>query len=273
MITDEKAVETEVITPSEVEAEGEQTASPAGEKETVVTQPEVVEEDYKEKTKQRIEELLAQRRQAAEEKQAAIKRAEAAEARIKELENPLKKPERFDFEDEDKYLEALTEWTIESRERKQKAEEFKRMSEISEAEQKAALEAKHTQFLAKVEEAAKEIPDIKTALENVYLDADKVMLEVIYDSPISAELAYYLAKNEKVARSIASLSPLGIAREMGKIEVQIAADKTRKLTTNAPPPITPVGGKGTAVTDDSSLSAADWIRKRNAEEVAQRQRR
>ena len=270
MITDEKAAETEVITPSSEVIDGGQAASPA--EGTVVTPPVEGEDDYKEKTKQRIDELLTQRKQTAEEKQTAIKRAELAEARIKELENPLQKPDRYAFEGEEQYLEALTNWTIESRERKQKAEEFKRMTENSEAEQKAAFESKHTQFLANVEEAVKVIPDIKKALENVYLDADKVMLEVIYDSPIGAELAYYLAKNKPKAREIANLSPLRIAREMGKLELQIAADKTRKLNSNAPPPITPVGGKGTAITDDSNLSAADWIKRRNAEEVAARRR-
>ena len=269
MITDEKTVEPEVITPSATE--GEQAASPA--EETVVTPTVEGEDNYKEKTKQRIEELLTQRKQTTEEKQAAIRRAELAEAHIKELENPLQKPDKYSFEDEDKYFEALTDWTIETRERKQKAEDFKRMRENEEAEQRASLETKHTQFLANVEKAVKDIPDIKKALENVYLDADKTMLEVIYDSPMGAELAYYLSKNEKIAREIAVLSPLGIAREMGKLELQIAADKTRKLNSNAPPPITPVGGKGTAVTDDSNLSAKDWIETRNAEEVAQRQRR
>lgn len=271
MITDEKEVKSEVITPAvEVVKSGEQAASPA--EETVVT-PSVEGEDYKEKTKQRIDELLTQRKETTEEKKAAIRRAELAEARIKELENPLIKPDRYEFEDEEKYLEALTEWTFEKKALKQNAEEFKRMSESSEADRKAAIEAKHTQFLANVEKAVKDIPDIKKALENVYLDADKVMLEVIYDSPMGAELAYYLSKNEKVARGIANLSPLKIASEMGKLELQIAADKTRKLNSNAPPPITPVGGKGTAVTDDSSLSTKDWVERRNAEEVAQRQRR
>jgi len=271
MITDEM-VETEIITPSTVE--GEQAASPA-EGETVATdvRVELTPDQIKAETAKRIEKLLTDRKAATDRELAATKKTQELEARVKELENPLKKPDRFEFDDEDKYIEALTNWTIEKREREQRSEELKRMNENSEAEQKTTFETNNARFLEQVEEASKTIPDIKKALENVYLDADKVMLQVIHESPLGAELAYYLAKNEKVARSIAGLSPLGMAREMGKIESQIAADKTRKINSNAPPPINPVTGKGGGNVDYSNETTAQYIKRMNEEEVLAQRRR
>jgi hypothetical protein len=272
MITDENAV-VEVINPPVVE--GEQAASPAEGEVSVATDAAVVEftpDQIKAETAKRFEKLLTDRKAATEREHAATKRASELEARVKELENPIKKPDRFEFDDEDKYIEALTNWTIEARERAQRSESIKSMNEAKAAEDKAVYESNQARFLEKVEEASKAIPDIKKALENVYLDTDNVMLQVIHESPLGAEIAYYLAKNEKTARDIAILNPLGIARELGKLEIQIAADKTRKLNTNAPTPITPVGGKGGGAVDYSNETTAQYVKRVNEEEVAARRR-
>lgn len=266
MNTDE-VVESEVITP---EVNGEQTASPAEGTVATDVKVELTPDQIKAETAKRMDELLMQRKQATEEKQAAIKRAKELEARVNELENPVKKPDRLEYDSEEAYLEALVDYKAETRERVKRSETLKRESENFEVEQKATIATNHAKFLEKVAEAEKTIPDIKKALEDVYLDKDQVMLQVIHESPMGAELAYYLAKNEKTARDIALLSPLGIARELGKLELQIAADNKRKINSNAPQPITPVGSKGTAVKDYSTETAKQYAERVNAEELAKR---
>jgi len=94
-----------------------------------------------------------------------------------------------------------------------------------------------------------------------------VMAETIQSSDIGPELAYYLGSNPKDAERIARMTPLGQAKEIGKIEAKLAAEPPVKRTTSAPTPISPVtarasGSPALDTTDPrsiKSMTASQWI--------------
>jgi hypothetical protein len=100
------------------------------------------------------------------------------------------------------------------------------------------------------------------------------MAETIQSSEIGPELAYYLGSNPKDAERIARMTPLGQAKEIGKIEAKLAAEPPVKRTTSAPTPISPVTARATGspaldTTDPrsiKSMTASQWI---EAERVRQ----
>ena len=93
------------------------------------------------------------------------------------------------------------------------------------------------------------------------------MAETIQSSDIGPELAYYLGSNPKDAERISRMTPLGQAKEIGKIEAKLAAEPPVKRTTSAPQPISPVTarsvGSSTHDTTDpratQTLTASQWI--------------
>lgn len=99
------------------------------------------------------------------------------------------------------------------------------------------------------------------------------MMEVIKESDIGPEVAYYLGKNVAESHRIFALSPLQQAKELGRIEASLSSGNTppARRTSSAPDPIKPVAGnRGTTlkvdVSDprsDKSMSDTDWINQRN----------
>ncbi len=129
----------------------------------------------------------------------------------------------------------------------------------------------HSQVLEsyqELEEAARDkYDDFEQVAYNPKLPITNVMAETIQSSDIGAELAYYLGSNPKDAERISRMTPLGQAKEIGKIEAKLAAEPPVKRTTSAPAPISPVtarnsGSPALDTTDPRSIktmTASQWI--------------
>jgi len=145
------------------------------------------------------------------------------------------------FESTEAYADALA---------LQKAEELL-------AKREAAKQ--HSQVLEsyqELEEAARDkYDDFEQVAYNPKLPITNVMAETIQSSDIGAELAYYLGSNPKDAERISRMTPLGQAKEIGKIEAKLAAEPPVKRTTSAPAPISPVTARnsGSPALDDSQI--------------------
>ena len=117
------------------------------------------------------------------------------------------------------------------------------------------------------EEARVKYDDFEQVAYNPKLPITNVMAETIQSSDIGAELAYYLGSNPKDAERISRMTPLGQAKEIGKIEAKLAAEPPVKRTTSAPAPISPVtarnsGSPALDTTDPRSIktmTASQWI--------------
>lgn len=165
-------------------------------------------------------------------------------------------PERQSFQDDEAYLRAHIEHLAE-----QKAAE-----KLAERQVRQEAERRSESFLAKADKAAERYPDFQAVVSNPSLPVNEAMAEFIAESDQGAEVAYFLGKNPGKAYEISQLSPVRAARELARIETDLAARPQARVS-RAPEPITPVGSKGRAST--SSLPSdeddiATWMRKEQA---------
>jgi hypothetical protein len=178
--------------------------------------------------------------QALKQQQPKTESALAQEKAPTEIEG---KPRADKFETHEEYVEALTDWKLEHRERE-------RETKSREAQVKLEYEKTAQSFQAKIAEFKESNDDF----DDVVSDVDDIPLpmtvqDAIRTSDVGPALMYELAKNRDDLERIVRLSPIAAAREIGKIEARISKEpetRSEKKSTKAPPPISPVGSKGTA---------------------------
>ena len=169
------------------------------------------------------------------------------------------------FESPEAYAEALA---------LQKAEELIARREAAK-QQSAVLES----YQEREEAARDKYDDFEQVAYNPKLPITNVMAETIQSSDIGPELAYYLGSNPKEADRISRMTPLGQAKEIGKIEAKLAAEPPVKRTTSAPAPISPVTARASGApahdtTDPRSIktmTASQWIEAERARQVKKMQ--
>jgi hypothetical protein len=157
------------------------------------------------------------------------------------------------FESPEAYAEALAY---------QRAEELIAKREAAK-QQSQVLESYHDLE----EEARTKYDDFEQVAYNLKLPITNVMAETIQSSDIGPELAYYLGSNPKEADRISRMTPLGQAKEIGKIEAKLVSAPPIKKTTSAPAPISLVTARSTGVsaydtTDPRStktMTDSQWI--------------
>ena len=222
----------------------------------------------------RIDELTRKVRENEREAAYWRSRAEAAAAPPKE---PPKKPTPDQFDDYGAFVEALTDF---------KAEE--KANAVVEAREKAATERKQqetrvTTWNERVIEARKTIPDYDAVMAASSVPVSDAVMDELRDSELGPQLAYHLDRNPDVAEKLNAMSPRQAAREIGRLEAkllstasaspepQVDAPQTpeppapKVKTTNAPPPVKPVGqGRSTAV-DLAKASMDDYVKTRTAQ--------
>jgi len=174
-------------------------------------------------------------------------------------------PEQFASNED--YVEALADQRAEQKiaEREQR----KQQTEI--------LDAYHD----KEEEIRAKYDDFEQVAYNPNLPITTVMAQSIQASDIGPEVAYHLGANPKEAERISRLSPILQAKEIGRIEAQLAANPPVKKTSNAPSPISPVSARTTGspsydTTDPrsiKSMSTSDWIEAERARQVKKQEAR
>lgn len=177
------------------------------------------------------------------------------------------KPDADNFETHAAYVEALTDWKIEQREKA--ALETKQKSDLetqykeklnSHYEREKSFSSKTPDYAETIKEFIELNPSVSTTLE-----------QLIVESDIGPEIMYALANDDETFKKINALTPIGIAREFGKLELKLSSKPSetkpepKKLTT-APKPIEPVGkstsGSISKSLDDPNISFAEYERKR-----------
>lgn len=200
-----------------------------------------------------------------------------AERRIQALEQELgqrpevqpastKAPTPDDFEDDfdgTKYIDALTDW------------------KVNQAMQGQATQTAETQKRAHQEEVFQDWDSRRQAMNikgvTAYEDYEEVALEshdfmtaqmvnIITDSEIGHDIAYYLGENHDEAEKIFKLHPQRQAVALTRLEVKLASKPAKKIS-KAPDPITTVGAKGaSSTTIDPKKDWVKWAKARNEEE-------
>ena len=161
-------------------------------------------------------------------------------------------PQREHFRDDEAYFRAQIEHLAERRAAEKLAERDRTMQErMSEA------------FLERAASAEERYPDFQVVVGNPNLPINTDMAEFIAESEHGPDVAYYLGKNPLQAAKIAAMSPVKAARELTRIETELAS-KPKAKASKAPEPINPVGSRGkasstTLPSDDDDIET--WMRK------------
>jgi len=165
-------------------------------------------------------------------------------------------PRRDDFRDD----EAFTQAQIDHLAEKRAAEKLAERERVQQQERVAES------FLEKAEKAQERYPDYQSVVGNPTLAINEGMVEFIAESDLGADVAYYLGKNPMKSAQIAQMSPIKAARELSRIEAEIAS-KPKANPSKAPEPISPVGTRGKASSsplpsDDDDIDT--WMKKEQA---------
>lgn len=199
--------------------------------------------------------LLEQQLNKAQEELTALRTANAPkEPELKEPNenDPQFKTEAGEF-DWKKYAKALAQYEAKTA---LKAESERQQQERAASDRKAAEDA----VKSRVEKARKAHPDFDKVMEGVKgQEGDTVpqfVLNYLFDSENSGEVAYHLAKNPSESVRISKLSPIRGIAELAKLEDSLIkpresasapADEGAIPTGGAPPPITPISGSASTV--------------------------
>jgi hypothetical protein len=221
--------------PALPDADAEQVASPTTTDEATESPPadDAGEEAKPKGVGKRIDELTrnwreAERREAA--LLAMLQERQAPKAAPEPVpQAPAKMPALADFEyDEGKYQAALVEFT--------RAEARREAENVLKAErERQAAEQRAKSWAEKEAEYAKAKPDYREKVTDPSLPISRPMAQVIQQSEIGPDVAYYLADNRELAAQIATLPVEAAALALGRIEGRLLAQ--REAAQAAPRPV------------------------------------
>lgn len=213
---------------------------------------------------------LAARKQSAQERingavrlQREAERArDRAEARARDLEAKLTKPDPEKFTDLSELNASQVDYTLGKRDAARLTDEAKAAAQEADVAARDAWQERVSVF----KETATDFEEVayKAPLSD-QTSADILRMD---DGP---QLAYYLGKNPAEARALNALSDRERAITLGRLSGKLATSPPRR-TTQAPPPITgAVTGKTAPTTKWSSMSAEQYAAAQ-AEEMKARRR-
>lgn len=226
----------------------------------------------------RINELTRERHEAEQRGRAEAEhwkqQAMATAKRLQELEQSAPKPKLEQYSDLEQYTEAAARHEAERLFREQmtlqQRANFDAQQQHLAAMQQQQAQQQYQQVLTqKLDAATKKFPDFLDVVTSEELPGlqGTPAFSAILESELGAEVMYYLGKNPGRAHQIVALSPIGQAREIGRIE---AALQSGKIVSSAPPPPSTVGsGKGGAARDPAKMSYDEFVAFRR-KQIAQR---
>lgn len=153
-------------------------------------------------------------------------------------------PDIKDFKTPNEWLKAHNKWS---------AAQEQRTTEQAETEQHAKeVWDAHNSRISEARAKYDDFDDVAKDFGNVEIPRDAAI--AIVEDENSADILYYLAKNEAEAKRLATLSPMKQIAEVGRISDKVKASaapapKTplrTKPQSQAPEPIKPVGGAATS---------------------------
>jgi len=275
--------ENELETP-EAEAEGQVEGE---DQESEAESPSADEENVEEKTdplEKRIGKVTANWREAERELEQQRQEASAARKALEEANKELEElrknitPKTFaDFDyDETKYQQYLTE---QARSQARVEARIEAAKEISEAREKQLHETRYRNHLDLAQDFAKSTPDYFQVVSNpansFFTDAVR---DVVFESEIGPQIAYYLAKNPNEGHKIAQANPIMQGRLLGQLEYKLSQSvkATGKKSSDAPAPgsqkvkgVEPGFKVNPADPASDKMSDKEWLKRRNAQVAKQ----
>jgi hypothetical protein len=261
----------------ELEVQAEEPAEPAElAEETAAAEPEELPEEGQEdesrpkgKTPKWAEKRFAELTRQREEERRRAERLESMLHEVYTKQQPAPQaappaeqpPKQEDFADYDEFLRAAARYEVRQELQAERAQEEAKRKQH---EAQTYHQQQQARIVTTIQKAQAAHDDFNVVVTDS-LPVSEIMLNALAESDHGPDILYYLGKNPQESARIAGLSPFGQVRELGRIEAKIATPKPIS-TTNAPAPIKPVGSRGPVVTDwvnDETISASEWIKRRN----------
>ncbi len=145
----------------------------------------------------------------------------------------------------------------------------KRSREIAESEKAATV---HTQFVNRMRAAAVDDPSVMDMMDDPSffphnIPAAGPIVALIKESELAPDILRHLYNDRGRLESLYRMNPLAAAREIGKIEAELAKSTKQPVrkVSQAPEPVKTVGGKGASavIEDEDQLSTAEFMQRRN----------
>ena len=218
----------------------------------------------------RIQDLAAEKRAAIEFADMQKQRADAAEAKLKEMTPAERKdaPKLADFETPEQWAAAFEGHIT------RHADEAIQ-STVDSALQKHGIDAKLAQRDSDFQQSLLTAADKHEDYWEVVSDPlatfmNGALLETVKDLENPGEIVYYLNSHPTEARQIASLgTPAKMGAAIGKLDISTPASPKADVT-EAPDPPTPIGAGPAGGVDPAKMTTKDYIGWRVAERAARR---
>jgi hypothetical protein len=149
------------------------------------------------------------------------------------------RPDLTDYKTLEDYTEALTEWKLDQREERRRADEAQRAAE-------AIRKSEQDGWTAKEAAAQKAHPDYQDLIESTPIPQGPGVLaarQALLEEEHGAEVLYWLAKNPAELKRIAALSPAGAILAIGKLSAAYgspAPENPKPKVSSAPRPPSPI---------------------------------
>ena len=229
--------------------------TPPTEPVTPAETPEQIQEKKHKSAQRRIDALTREKHDAQREAEYWKGKVSGVEPAPQRDTQPFGKPTPENFTTVEEYVDALTDWKLQTRD-----------AEVAEVNARTEREQTYN----------KTVSDFQPQLEKArakYEDYDEVVNQPIFtpsvsmallDSEYGAEIAYYLGTHPVEATRLNGLPPLRMLRELGKMEVRFASTTQPKHVSAAPSPITPVKGSSPVRKDVTKMSAQEYYEAKQA---------
>lgn len=169
-------------------------------------------------------------------------------------------PRKEDFDDYDKYMEAVVDYRTQT-----KIAQWKKSEE--EKGQQTEFQKKIEGLYDKLNRGYEKYPDFEEIARDPSVPITPVVRDILAESETPEDIAYYLGKNRTEAIRLSRMTPFAAAKEIGRIEMEIKKNQpTNEVNvTKSPPPIKPLGSGETTAKDPEKMTQKeyeDWARSR-----------
>lgn len=167
------------------------------------------------------------------------------------------KPKASDFESHTEFVEALVDWKADQ---KLKAVQTETAQERARTQQQTAEQA----YQAKEKEYSSAVPDFEEVVAAADFPVSQAVIAEIVHGENGPALKYYLAQNPDELERLNKMTPVQLAREVGRLESKFktaakAASSTAAAVSNAPKPPTPASkSASTSTKDPGEMSPAEY---------------
>lgn len=263
MSENDVVVEETVVEPVAVAEETTPPADDTVKSEDDKNQPEVKPE--RTFTQKELDDILQKRLAKESRKVERYARAEAELRLIKEQMQPKQRyvepsePKPDQFNDYESYIASLTDWKVDQKLRGLQEQTMQQRQ----LDEQTVQKSKMRENLIK---SADKYDDFEDVVTNPALTITAAMRDAIGESEIAGDVAYHLGMNTQEAERIAALSPIGQVKAIMALEAKLKAPE-KKLTTDAPEPITPNASKGQVKKDPFKMTDAEYAKWRKTGKV------